>query len=150
MEKTRFYVGEKGKSQILDHNGMRPGDSHEESAMRVEFWMAKQIGTDLVKHYPNRQWHVDVDTRNQTIIISCPSLSKREGYRLHIKRDTIAELLPRCRHAAGAILERFNVTRGRIVDPYSFEDMPRDVRDDVIHRDRKDTVDGWNVNRTRH
>lgn len=150
MEKTRFYPGEKGKNQILDHNGMRKGESHEESAVRVEFWMAKQIGTDLVKHYPNRQWHVDVDSRNQIVIISCPSLSKREGYRLNMRRDTVAELLPRCRRAAAEILERFNVTRGRIVDPMMFEHLKRDVRDDVVNSDRKDTVDGWNTNRTAH
>lgn len=145
MEKTRFYAGEKGKESITDFNGAQAGESHEKQAVWLEFWMAKQIGTDLVKHYPNRQWHVDVDSRNQTIIISCPSLSKKEGYRLNMRRDTVADLLPRCRNAAGAILERFNVTRGRIIDPYTFENMPRDVRDDVVNPDRKDTVDRWNV-----
>ena len=146
MEKTRFLVGDKGKpwNHKTDFNTPQPGESHEEKAVRLEFWVAKQIGTDLVKHYPNRQWHVDVDSRNQIIIISCPSLSKREGYRLNMKRDTVAELLPRCRRAAGAILERFNVTRGRIIDPYTLEAMPRDVRDDVICEDRKDTVEKWN------
>jgi hypothetical protein len=146
LEKTRFYVGEKGKNSNhkTDFNTAQPGESHEEKAVRLEFWMAKQIGTDLVKHYPNRQWNVDVDSRNQTIVISCPSLSKREGYRLNMKRDTIAELLPRCRKAAGEILERFNVTRGRIIDPYTLEAMSRDVRDDVICRDRTDTVDKFN------
>lgn len=147
MEKTRFYVGEKGKdsNHMQDFNAPQAEESFESKAIQVEYWMAKQIGTDLVKHYPNRQWGVDVDSRNGVIVISCPSLSKREGYRIHIKRDTIADLLPRCRRAAGAILERFNVTRGRIIDPYTFEAMPRDVRDDVICADRKDTVEAWNV-----
>lgn len=150
MEKTRFYAGEKGKDSLTDYNGAVSGESHEEKAVRVEYWMAKQIGTDLVKHYPNRQWHVDVDTRNQTIVVSCPSLSKREGYRLNMKRDTVADLLPRCRKAAGEILERFGASRNRIIDPYTFESMARDVRDDVIHRDRRDTVDGWNVAKNAH
>lgn len=144
MEKTRFYVGEKGKDAKTDFNEAQGGESHEEKAVRVEFWTAKQIGTDLVKHYPNRQWNVDVDSRNQTIVISCPSLSKREGYRLNMKRDAIADLLPRCRKAAGAILERFNITRGRIIDPYTFENMARDVRDDVVNADRTDTVEKFN------
>jgi len=148
MEKTRFYVGEKGKDSLTDFNSAQKGESFEEKAMRLEYWIAKQIGTDLVKTYPNRQWHVDVDSRNSVIVISCPSLSKREGYRLHMRRDTIAELLPRCRRAAGAILERFNVTRGKIIDPYTFEAMPRDLRDDVVCADRKDTVEKWDVNRS--
>lgn len=149
MQKTRWYVGQKGKdsNHMTDFNTPQAQESFEEKAMRTEYWIAKQIGTDLVKHYPNRQWHVDVDTRNGVIVISCPSLSKREGYRLHIRRDTVAELLPRCRRAAGAILERFNVTRGRILDPLTFEAFARDVRDDVICEDRKDTVEKWNVNR---
>jgi hypothetical protein len=146
MEKTRFYVGEKGKDPVADFNEAQKEESFEEKAMRTEFWIAKQIGTDLVKHYANRQWTVDVDTRNGVIVISCPSLSKRMGYRIHIKRDTIAELLPRCRKAAGEILERFGVSRGRIIDPYTFEAMPRDVRDDVKAPDatEKDAVERWN------
>jgi len=149
VEKTRFYVGDKGKphNHIQDYNFMQPAESHSEDTVRIEYWIAKQIGTDLVKAYPNRQWHIDCDARNQVIIISCPSLSKRMGYRLHMKRDTIADLLPRCRKAAGEILERFNVTRGRIIDPYTLEAMPRDIRDDVIAKDTKDTVEKWNRER---
>jgi hypothetical protein len=147
MEKTRFYVGSKGKdsNHMTDFNAPQAQESFEEKAMRTEYWIAKQIGIDLVKTYPNRQWHVDVDSRNKVIVISCPSLSKREGYRLHMRRDCIAELLPRCRRAAGAILERFNVTRGRLIDPTTFEAFARDVRDDVICSDRKDTVEKWNA-----
>lgn len=144
MEKSRFYVGEKGRDPMTDFNAPQPEASHEEKAIRLEYWIAKQIGTDLVKHYPNRQWLVDVDSRNGVIVISCPSLSKTKGYRLHIRRDTIAELLPRCRRAAGEILERFNVTRGRLVDPYSLEAIPRDVRDDAVSSDSMDLVEKFN------
>lgn len=146
MEKTRFYVGEKGKDPMTDFNAPQKEASYEEKAMRVEFWMAKQIGTDLVKVYPGRQWLVDVDSRNGVIVISCPSLSKRMGYRINMKRDTIAELLPRCRKAAGEILERFGVSRSRIIDPYTLESMPRDVRDDVVAPDatEKDAVEKFN------
>lgn len=147
MEKTRFYVGEKGKdsNHMTDFNTPQAGGIDQEQ-MRIEFWMAKQIGEDLVKTYKNRQWHVDVDTRNQVIVISCPSLSKRMGYRIHMKRDNIAQLLPRCRRAAGEILERFGVNRSRIIDPYTFEAMPRDMRDDVISKDatEKDAVEKFN------
>jgi hypothetical protein len=121
--------------EVVDYNAPQPGMSYEQKAMNVEYWIAKQIGTDLCKHYPNRQWHVDVDCANQVIVIACPSLSKRMGYRLHMKRDTVADLLPRCRRAAGEILERYGVSRTRIIDPMTMEEFPRDMRDDVISGD---------------
>lgn len=146
MEKKRFYVGEKGRDPVVDFNAPQADNSHEAQAMRLEYWIAKQIGTDLTRTYPGRQWMVDVDSRNQVIVISCPSLSKRMGYRVHMKRDTVADLIPRCRRAAGEILERFGVSRGRIIDPYTLEAFPRDVRDDAIAPDatQKDAVEKWN------
>lgn len=131
MEKSRFYVGEKGKDSVVDYNAPQAQESHEAQAMKVEFWIAKQIGEDLCRTFANRQWHVDVDSRNQVIVIACPSLSKRLGYRLHMKRDTVADLIPRCRRAAGEILERFGVSRSKIIDPATLETFDRDVRDDV-------------------
>jgi hypothetical protein len=142
--KKRAYQGEKGNKPFHDFNAVAPEDSHEAKVARVEFWLAKKIGEDLVRTYPNRQWQVNVDTRNETIVISAPGLSKRMGYRLHMKKETIAQILPRCRKAAGEILERYGVTRGRIIDPYDIEQMPRDLRDDVISPDAKHTVDRWN------
>jgi hypothetical protein len=129
-------IGEtKGREPGFDLNAPQEDESHEAQAVRTEFWIAKQIGQDLCRVYPNRQWHVDVDSRNQIIVIACPSLSKRLGYRLHMKRDTVADLLPRCRRAAGEILERFGVSRGRIIDPASLETFQRDVHDDAISKD---------------
>lgn len=131
-----FIPGEiKGRDSVVDYNTPSLEASHEVQAMRVEFWIAKQIGENLCATYPNREWHVDVDTRNGIVVIACPSLSKRMGYRLHLKRDTVAELLPRCRRVAGEILERYGVSRGRILDPATFESFERDVRDDCVSKD---------------
>lgn len=138
MERSsrEFIIGEqKGRTAVVDYNTPQAENSHEQQAMQTEFWIAKQIGENLCKTYPNRQWHVDVDSRNGIVVIACPSLSKRLGYRLHLKRDTVAELLPRCRRAAGEILERFGVSRGKIIDPATFEAFERDIRDDVIAKD---------------
>ena len=142
--KKRFYQGEKGAAPIIDFNAPAPEESHEKKAALLEYHIAKKIGEDLVRTYPGRQWHVNVDTRNESIIIACPNLSKRMGYRLNMRRDNIAALLPRCRKAAGEILERYGVSRGRIIDPYAIEDMPRDFQDNVISEDARHTVDKWN------
>jgi hypothetical protein len=145
--KARFYQGEKGNAPIIDFNQVLPEESHEKKAALLEYHIAKKIGEDLVRTYPNRQWEVNVDTRNECVVLSAPGLNKRMGYRLHMKRDNIAALLPRCRKAAGEILERFGVTRGRIIDPYDIEQMPRDFQDNVNTVDSRDTVEAWNKNR---
>ena len=128
----------KAENPIIDFNAPKPVESHEEKAAAVEFWIAKRIGEDLVAAFPGRQWNVNVDTRNEIIIICMPTLSKREGYHLHMKRDNIAQLLPRCRRAAGEILERFQMSRSKIIDPYDIDQLPRDARDDAVTSDRFD------------
>ena len=103
--------------------------------MRLEYWIAKQIGEAICAKYQNRQWHVDVDVENQVVVICCPSLSKRLGYRLHIKKETVRALIPRALRAAGEILERYGASRARIIDPATLEVFDRDVRDDAISPD---------------
>ena len=124
----------KGHRHFKDFNEIQIGGLEQE-AMRVEFWIAKQIGVDLMTKFPNREWNVDVDAKNQVVVISCPSLSKRMGYRLHMKRDSVAALIPRCRRAAGEILERYGASRNRIISPDTFETFDRDVQDDCISHD---------------
>jgi hypothetical protein len=137
MEKTRYYPGEKGKAPIIDFNAVNPGESHEVKSAQLEYWFAKQIGTDLARTYKNRQWHVDVDARNRIVIISAPSLSKLFGYHLHLRDgETIPQLLVRTRKVGGEILERYNVTRARSTDPLIIEEgLPRDARDNVVSTD---------------
>lgn len=137
MDKTRFYVGEKGRDPITDFNAADPGASHEGKAAGLEYWMAKHIGEDLCRVYKSRQWHVDVDTRNKIIVIAAPSLSKLMGYHLHIRDgETMPQLIDRCRRAGGEILERYNVTRARNTDPLIIEEgLARDRRDNVISAD---------------
>ena len=130
-----YIIGEqKGKDSVQDFNAPQEGGLTQER-MRLEFWIAKQLGEDLCATYPNRGWNVDVDIENEVIVVSCPNLSKRMGYRLHIKKDTVKELMPRCRKAAGEILERYGVSRGRVLDPATLETFERDVRDDAISED---------------
>ena len=140
MIKTEF-----DGTKIVDLNTPRAGASFAEEQMRMEFWLAKQIGEDLVRTYPGRQWHVDVDVRNETIVIMAPSLSKRCGWNLHINKDTVAQLLPRCRKAAGTILEMFGMSRSpRKSDPLETEFLKRNSRDDVVAPDAAVKPDGVN------
>ena len=137
MSRRRSIVGEKGRDPIFDFNAVQIGASHEIQAEQLEYWMAQQIGADLCSVYKNRQWGVDVDTRNKMIVIVAPSLSKAMGYHLHIRDgETMKQLLVRTRKAAGEILERHNVSRARDTDPLIIEQgLARDSRDNVIADD---------------
>ena len=133
-----YIIGEtKGRDAVVDYNEPQADLSYEEKAKNVEWWIAKQLGEDLCRTYPNREWGIDVDTKNCMVIVKCESLSKLKGHHLHMKGNTIKELIPRVRKAAGEILERYGVTRGRILDPATLETFERDVRDDAIASDAR-------------
>src|SRR5271165_5911520 len=130
-QRATIIGADKGRRSVSDFNTPIIGGLDQDQ-MRVEYWTAKQIGTALCRKYPNRQWHIDVDARNEVIEVMCPSVSKRKSWRLHMKRDNIATLIKRCEHAAGEILERYGVSRSKLIDPATFENFDRDVYDDCI------------------
>jgi len=130
----RHYQGEKGRNPLVDYNHLvlTEGMSEEEQRARLEFYIAKKLGTALVAKYPGREWGIIVDTEQGVVVVQCPSVDKQKGYHLHIKGDTIAQLIPRVEKAAGEILERYGVSRARIIDPATLETFKRNVRDDVV------------------
>jgi len=124
---------------IIDYNAINEGLSYEATIAAMEFYYAKQIGSKLMRTYRNRNWQVDVDIRNQMVIIGAPDLSKTKGYYLPMKQDTIQNLQVRAVRAAGEILERYNLSRALNVPADSFEMLPRDFRDEVVSRDAAPT-----------
>jgi hypothetical protein len=131
-----YIIGEtKGRRSVVDYNAIDTGKSHEATIAAMEYYYAKQIGSALMYVYKNRNWMVDVDIRNQMIVIGAPDLSKVKGYYLPIKQDALVELCKRAVRAGGEILERYNLSRAMNVDPDSFEMLPRDFRDDAISAD---------------
>jgi hypothetical protein len=127
-----YIIGEtKGKRHVIDYNAVNEANSHEAKLAAMEYYYAKAIGAHLMRRFRNREWVVDVDIRNEMVIIGCPELSKVKGYYLPMRRDTLQVLQERAYRAAGEILERYNVSRALDVDPDSFEMLPRDFRDEV-------------------
>jgi hypothetical protein len=109
---------------------------------KLEMWIAKDIGTTLVKHYPNRQWGVRVDLEGYMVIITCDSISLTKGYHIHMLNRSLSQLCDRAKEAAGEILERHGVSRSRKFDADILEALPRDVRDEVIASDSHAEVSG--------
>lgn len=124
-----------------DHNKIFFHESDEERTAKLEMWIAKHIGEALTQHYPQREWAVICDIPGRMVIIAAPSLSQLKGYHLHLKNDMIQELVVRAVHAAGEILERYGIRRGRHFDPQALEELTRiGPRDEALTAD-SDGVD---------
>lgn len=135
-----YIIGEtKGKRHVIDYNAINESQSHEAKIAAMEYYYAKAIGTVLMRTYRNRNWQVDVDIRNQMVVIGAPDLSRVKGYYLPMKQDTLQKLCERAGMAAGEILERYNLSRALNVPADSFEMLKRDFRDEVHTRDSAPT-----------
>lgn len=118
-----------------DYNQIEATDTEAEKRGKLEQWIAKRIGTELMRVYNQREWKVIVDIENLMVIIACDSICNFKGYHLHMNKYTIDELIERSKEAAGEILERHNVARSRKFNPEQLEHLARDARDSVIAPD---------------
>ncbi len=91
--------------------------------------LCKTIGNALVKHYPGRQWYVDVSPRGGVIKILCPAISMQYGYTVSLDKP-LHEIERASIFAAGQILEMFKLSREL---PGGEEKLLRDVRGEVIN-----------------
>lgn len=127
--------GRFGREITADYNEINILETDDVKFGKVEMWIAKKIGTELIKHYPNRQWGVKVDAPAQMLIISCNSVSYEKGYHISMHLRNIDELQRRAVKAAGEILERHDLSRARRFDADILETLPRDHKDNVIVAD---------------
>jgi len=120
---------------VGDYNTIDMMEAEDAKVAKVEMWIAKAIGTTLVNNYPNRQWGVQVDTQGQLIVITCPSLSKKKGYFIHMHDKNLKDLQKRAIEAAGEILERYGISRARKFDADILETLDRGHDDEVFSAD---------------
>ena len=132
--------GKFGREIATDYNEINLQETNEAKQAKLEMWIAKRIGDDLIKHFKGREWGVRVDIAGQVIIITCDSLSCEKGFHIHMAGRNIHDLQLKARSAAGEILERHGVSTGRKADPELFESLNRDLRDNVIATDSKATL----------
>ena len=123
-----------------DYNSIDSMESASQSVAKIEMWMAKTLGTALVKKYPGRQWGVQLNLEGGVLVILCPSLSNEKGYHILLKGDTIHTLELKALRAGGEILERYGVSREKNVDEAEIEQgLIRDSNDEVISADAHTT-----------
>lgn len=134
---SRVYVpGEqKGKDAHVDFNEIVANELDDRRQAQLEMWFARTICEAIIKAYPLRHWEVMADVTGRMIVVKCPSLSVTKGYHVSMIGRTVHELQQRAVWAAGEILERHNVTRGRVTDTLALDMLPTDLRGDVIAPD---------------
>lgn len=125
----------RARQPVADYNEINLLEMDDVKQAKVEYWIAKQVGSYLAQVYPNRQWGVGVDVTGGMIHIMCPSLSQTKAYYISMVGRNIHQLSERAKEAAGEILERYNVSRNRVFNPEHLETLDRDMRDEVISPD---------------
>jgi hypothetical protein len=124
-----------GRQVVEDYNEVNLLEVDDVKQAKVESWLAKGVGSMLMEKYPNRQWGVGVDLYGGMIYVMCPSLSTTKAYYISMVGRSMEDLRKEAVRAAGEILERHGITRGRSIDPEVFENLERDLKDDVVSPD---------------
>jgi hypothetical protein len=132
--------GKFSREIATDYNEINLLETEEAKQAKVEMWIAKNIGDELMKVYPNREWGIRVNIEGAVVIITCDSLSVEKGYHIHMVGRTIHQLQAKAVNAAGEILERHGITRNKHIDEDIFETLKRDSGDNVI---TEDSGAGW-------
>ena len=103
----------------------------ERDRQEAEYEMAKQMAEILQKQYPGHRWATFADSRQGITWVAIPALMGPSlRYVIHIsKMSSYPEMCQQLREAAGQILERFKLERGRF-DVVSFsEARKRRIKD---------------------
>ena len=118
---------------LVDYNTIQ-GNPENYSLAQLEMAISKDLAMELAKHYPHRSWAVPVDAGNGVCAVMEQNISKTKGYLIYLSRP-MEEIRGMMKQIGGEILERAGVTTAKKVDLAEFENLVRDVRDDVVASD---------------
>lgn len=118
-----------------DYNEINMLETDNRKIAKLEYYLAMEVGTELGKCYPKREWAVYADLTGGIIRIGCDSLSWDRGYIIHIGDKSPSQLVRAAKRAAGEILERFNISRSKNFDEGEIENIDRDFRDEAVSAD---------------
>jgi hypothetical protein len=115
---------------VVDYNHIQ-GEPESYSIAQIEQAIGKRLSTVLLHHYPMRNWAVAVDAPNGVAAVMETDISKDKGYILYLSRPMI-ELEEMMFKVGGEILERAGLPTSKKFDQDLIEDLPRNVKDDVV------------------
>lgn len=126
----------KGRTLMEHDNEINDLETDETKYAKLESWICRNIGAKLASVYPNREWRIETDLENGVIVIQLPVVSTEKGYYVRMGTRTMHELQARAVQAAGEILERFDLPRGKVYNPDHAEALPRSrLKEEAITRD---------------
>jgi hypothetical protein len=145
IDAPRLIIPERHRAaqKMVDYNNIDCGGMNVEEAKKaqLEFYYAQKIGERLMATYPQRQWGVYFNASGGFAQITCPSLSTEYGYILHIsKHPTLHALQEAAIRAGGEILERYGISRARVFDKTTVDQLPRNENDEAISPDATPTI----------
>jgi hypothetical protein len=73
------------------------------------------IGETIHKLYPLRNWMVSISDCGTMATVLCPEISTAYGYNIRLDNHKLI-VEDKAKHAAGEILERFNMSRDPTID----------------------------------
>ena len=124
-------IGEqKGAAPIVDFNQVVAEEDAKRQVAEMEMWLAKRIGEHVSRAYPRRHWEVGCDLEGGMVILKCPSVSLTKGYHIAVARRNLNDICVIAAKAAGEILERHGMTRGRVKDVGIWDALETDLRGD--------------------
>jgi len=118
----------------IDYNEILFSDSPRVQRDKLEMHLAKTMGSELMRVYPERSWSVEVSIESGVLMIRNPDVSQTKGYVLSLDRSQ-NDLLQRMTQVGGEILERAGLDRAGTPDPMEIDSLPRDIRDDLVGHD---------------
>jgi hypothetical protein len=139
-EAPRILIPERHKAAqtVRDYNAMDDiggMNAAEVNLAQYEFYTAQKIGVKLMQAYPQRKWGVAVNASVGSVAVTCPSLHATHGMVIHMAGKNLHDLEVAAVRAAGEILERFGISRQRVFDPLTIENLKRDFRGDAVTAD---------------
>ena len=108
----------------IEKQQVEPSSARQQALERA---VAEPILEAVAGYYPRIKWQVEVNLEGRFIVLRCPMVSFRKGYRILLVNRTMPELLERCVAAAGEILERHAIARSVGVGEDAVTDLRRDL-----------------------
>ncbi len=120
--------------KLIDYNQIDLTGDQDVSMAQLEISIARELTAELVKHFPNRNWAIAVDSSNGMLAVMETDISQEKGYLIELSRS-MNEIRGMMRAVGGEILERAGVPTGHRFNPDVMETLNRNARGEVIAPD---------------
>lgn len=126
---------EKGREPVKDYNKINLEDGVDVNKAKLDFWIAKSVGTHLTSCYPGMKWGVHVDSETGVIRVFCTTLNQERSYVIHLENKNMRELQDEAYRGASEILERHYLPRSKGLVRRFGDIEERDLRRNAVRVD---------------